>query len=90
MLKNIILTKTEYTKQGDNWEQVATNTKPITQQFYNNIIGARAFFENLGGVEHHTKKATRFGRMVAKVESINPSQDYKSIYDFDFSKAITD
>lgn len=90
MLKNIILTKTEYKKQGESWALVRDSHKTINEEFYNNILGAKDFMESLGGKEQHTKGATPFGRVVIKIASINPSGDYKSIYEFDFSKATTD
>lgn len=87
MIQNIICIKKEYKKQGAKWQLVRESNKKIDENFYNNIIGAKKFFQNLGGYERHIENFTKWGRKVEHVISINPSRDYKSDYLFDFEKS---
>lgn len=84
MKQNIKLTKNEYKKEGTTWRLVRDSHKIINEEFYNNILDAKPFMRNLGGYERHIKTYTKYGRMVGRVISINPSRDYKSVYMFDF------
>ena len=84
MIQNIKLTKNEYKKEGTTWRLVRDSHKIINEEFYNNILDAKPFMRNLGGYERHIKNYTKYGRMVGRVISINPSRDYKSDYIFDF------
>lgn len=84
MIQNIKLTKNEFQKEGTTWRLVRDSHKIINEEFYNNILAAKTFMRNLGGYERHIKTYTKYGRMVGRVISINPSRDYKSVYLFDF------
>lgn len=87
MIENINLIKREYKKDGKKWVFVRDSNKIINWEYYKNIIDAKSFFVNLGGYERHEKSFTRFGRIVVKVISINPTRDYKSEYVFNFNNA---
>lgn len=84
MIQNIKCIKKEYKKTGSRWQLVRDSEKFISEEFYNNIIGAKKFFTNLGGYEKHIKNSTKYGYKVGRVISINPARDYKSDYFFDF------
>ena len=84
MLKDIPITKNTYEKQGSKWVLTETENKKVTEEYIDNIISAKKFFQNLGGYEKHEKNYTNYGFRIIRVISINPSRDIKIVYEFDF------
>ena len=84
---NIKMTKEHFRKNDKNkWIlEYSEHKKDITEQCYNNIIDAKNFFRNLGGIERHVKSSTCYGYIVTHITSISPDKSAKSIYQFNFS-----
>jgi len=89
MLDNIKLTKIGYQKKEGTktvWEEIEKEEKTIDEQYYNNIVDAKHFFQNLSGTERHTKGYTSQGYKVIEIVSTSPDKQQKSIYQFDFDR----
>ena len=78
----MIMTKTEFKKVGSKWAEVNKEEKEITEEYYNNIVGAKNFMKNLGGYERHEKNYTYIGYIVTRINSISPDKKDKSVYEF--------
>lgn len=83
-MKNIKMIITEFEKVGSKWIEKNNNVEFINQEFYNNTIGAKKFFTNLGGYERHEKSYTSRGYIVTKINSISPNKTEKIVRQFEF------
>ena len=78
----MIMTKTEFKKVGSKWVEANKEEKEITEEYYNNIVNAKSFMQNLGGYERHEKNYTYIGYIVTRINSISPDRKDKSLYEF--------
>ena len=78
----MVMVKTEFKKVGSKWAETSKEEKEITQEEYNNIVGAKDFMKNLGGYERHEKNYTYIGYIVTRINSISPDKKDKSLYEF--------
>ena len=76
------LLKKRCEKKGNKWVVIEQEEKEINEKYYENIINARHFFENLGGKEIHCKSYTYIGYIVTTIHSISPDRKSKSVYEF--------
>ena len=76
------LLKKRCEKKGNKWVVIEEEEKEINEKYYENIINARHFFENLGGKELHYKSYTYIGYIVTTIHSISPDRQSKSVYEF--------
>lgn len=92
MLKNILVHEIEKYKVveddgSETWLIETDKEYSVDEEYYNNVVDAKEFFESLGGKEYHTKEACWCGAMTTCVESISPSGDTIHIWEFDFKDA---
>ena len=74
------------TKVGNKWREDAQETRFITLDEYNLIVGAKKYSTNLGGYERHYKSSyTCEGHVVTRIISIKPNKDIKIDRVFKFS-----
>ena len=78
----MILVKTKFEKVGSKWLETSKEEKEITEEYYNNIVNAKSFMQNLGGYERHEKNYTYIGYIVTRINSISPDKKDKSLYEF--------
>ena len=78
----MVMTKTEFKKVGSKWVETNKEEEKITEEYYNNIVGAKNFMKNLGGYERHEKNYTYIGYIVTRINSISPDRKNKSLYEF--------
>ena len=76
------LLKKRCEKKSNKWVVIEEEEKEINEEYYENIINARHFFENLGGKELHYKSYTYIGYIVTTIHSISPDRQSKSVYEF--------
>ena len=76
------LLKKRCEKKGNKWVVIEQEEKVINEKYYENIVNARHFFENLGGKEIHYKSYTYIGYIVTTIHSISPDRKSKSVYEF--------
>ena len=81
----ITMIKISYKKEGTKWVETEREEKQIDKEFYNNVVGAKKFMQNLGGTEIHKKSYTSFGNIVTNINSISPNKMEKSVYEFKFN-----
>ena len=79
---SMVMVETKFKKVGSKWVEVNKEEKEITQEEYNNIVGAKNFMKNLGGYERHEKNYTYIGYIVTRINSISPDKKDKSLYEF--------
>ena len=78
----MIMIKTKFEKVGSKWVETDKEEKGITEECYNNIVGAKNFMKSLGGYERHEKSYTYIGYIVTRINSISPDKKDKSLYEF--------
>ena len=78
----VIMERTRYIKEGRKWLRIEREISEVTQDQYNNIVNAKQFFINLGGVERHSKDYTYIGYIVTEINSISPDRKYKTVRSF--------
>ena len=78
----MILVETKFKKVGSKWVEIDKEEIEITEEHYNNIVGAKNFMKNLGGYERHEKNYTYIGYIVTRINSISPDRKDKSLYEF--------
>ena len=76
------LLKKRCEKKGNKWVIIEQEEKEINEKYYENIVNARHFFENLGGKEIHYKSYTYIGYIATTIHSISPDRKSKSVYEF--------
>ena len=76
------LLKKRCEKKGNKWVIIEQEEKEINEKYYENIVNARHFFENLGGKEIHCKSYTYIGYIVTTIHSLSPDRQSKSVYEF--------
>ena len=79
---SMVMVKTEFKKVGSKWVKTSKEEIEITEEHYNNIVGAKNFMKNLGGYERHEKSYTHIGYIVTRINSISPDRKDKSLYEF--------
>ena len=47
----MVMVETKFKKVGSKWVEVIKEEKEITEEYYNNIVGAKNLMKNLGGYE---------------------------------------
>lgn len=77
-------TITHYTKKGGRWIETETKKALIPARYYYNVLDAVPFFKNLGGYERIETNYTKYGLIPARVTSINPSRDEKTVRSYKF------
>lgn len=84
--KPVTMTKREYIKNGNKWQEVSAETKETDCITYYNVVDPRAvrFFKGLGGIEKVTKAYTKRGFIPVKVESTSPERTRKTVREFTF------
>ena len=84
--KPVTMTKREYIKNGNKWQEVSAETKEADHIIYYNVVDPRVvrFFKGLGGFEKVTKAYTKRGFIPVKVESISPERTRKTVREFTF------
>jgi len=72
-------------KKGKSFYEVENLNSEITPEQYKNILGAKKFFQNLGGSERETKNYTSIGYVTVRLSSVNPDKTTKVIRNFSFN-----
>lgn len=78
----VIISK--YQRLGRGWELLDETRKVLKRENYQNTVDAKQFFNNLGGIERHTKSYTQYGYIVTRINSISPDGDTKTVRQFIF------
>lgn len=80
-----ILTLETQEKQGSRWITVETETKTVSNWFYDNITDEKAirFFRRLGGIETVQRDYTKMGYLPVRVLSTSPDRQTRVIYNFE-------
>ena len=81
----IEMTITRYKKDGTKWVKTEKEEEQINEEFYNNVVSAKKFMQNLGGTEIHKKTYTSQGNIVTHINSISPNKMNKTTYEFKFN-----
>ena len=79
---SMVMVETKFKKVGSKWVKTSKEEIEITEEHYNNIVGAKNFMKNLGGYERHEKSYTHIGYIVTRINSISPDRKDKSLYEF--------
>jgi hypothetical protein len=84
-MKKIVMTRTDFEKDGKGWQQTEQEVKEIDLETYNNIVSKETlqYFRRLGGTETATKNYTSMGYNVVKLSSISPDKTMKTIREFE-------
>ena len=75
---------TKYERLGRGWNLIDQVSDTVDRQYYINTVGAKQFFNNLGGIERHTKSYTPYGYIVTDINSISPDGCNKTTRKFIF------
>lgn len=75
---------THYERLGRGWHIIDEVREKVDRQYYINTVGAKQFFNNLGGIERHTKSYTSYGYIVTNINSISPDKNNKTTRQFIF------
>lgn len=80
-----ILTIETQEKQGSRWITTETETKTVSNWFYNNITDEKAirFFRNLGGIETMQRDYTKMGYLPVRILSTSPNRETRIIRTFE-------
>ncbi len=83
-MKKIVITRTDFIKDGKGWQQTEQEIKEISLEVYNNITSKETlqYFRRLGGTETAIKNYTCMGYNVVKLSSISPDKTIKTIREF--------
>lgn len=73
-----------YQRLGRGWELLEEERKTVDRQYYQNTVDAKQFFNNLGGMERHSRSYTPYGYIVTSINSISPDHDKKTTREFIF------
>ena len=79
---SMVMVETKFKKVGSKWVKTSKEEIEITEEHYNNIVGAKNFMKNLGGYERHEKSYTHIGYIVTRINSISPDRKDKSLYEY--------
>lgn len=84
--KPVTMTKIEYEKDGNKWQEVSRKTVEVDHITYYNVVDPKAvrFFKGLGGIERVTKAYTKRGLIPIRVESTSPERTRKTVREFTF------
>ena len=70
------------------WNEVATFTQELREEYYNNVIDAAPFMRRLGGSETLTRSYTCNGYVVTKLVSKSPCKTIKRVFEFTFTNRL--
>ena len=73
-----------YQRLGRGWELLEEKRIEVDRQYYQNTVDAKQFFNNLGGIERHSRSYTPYGYIVTFINSISPDHDTKTTREFIF------
>lgn len=83
--RDIQMVVSRYTLNGSMYIKQSEEITPITKTIYENILGARSEFENLGGKERYYRGYNRKGeRVITKIISTSPDRMEKVYRTFIF------
>ncbi len=89
MISNIKYTQEEYIKINGFYKLKAYSKQKINEERYRNITskGTIVFFRSLGGIEEVTRRRTKYGDKIVRLESISPNRETMILRCFNFDEA---